>query len=184
MAKAGRVCGICSDPALSLKCDGLLASGFSLVQIAEQLGVSKYTVSRHGRHSVTKLSDKDAEKLPANKLDQLYDRCENLYHALAANGDIKASADILKVQARLAEQACQREESRQREAESNKNDPEQQWPTPAMLDNNKKKVDEAYAKAIAEGAIWCPCCGKRPVNPTAALARIQAYMETQNANSN
>ena len=111
MAKPGRQCTICASAEVALKCDALLASGWSLVEIATELGVSKFVVSRHKRHSALKLSDAEAKSLPEDRLETLYDRCDQLFSSLAANGDAKAAADILKTQARLAEAAVQRGEN-------------------------------------------------------------------------
>jgi len=181
--KPGRTCGICSSSDLSLKCDGLLASGFSLVEIAAQLGVSKYTVSRHGRHSALKLSDDDTAKLPADKLDVLYDRCESLFHSLAASGDAKAASDILKVQARLAEAACQREEKRQQTEADDPHDPLKP-PRPEYMTWIRDKVHACYEASVASGNyIWCPAGCGRPVPPEVALANIKAYLESHDANS-
>jgi hypothetical protein len=178
MAKPGRTCGICASPELALKADGLLASGFSLVEIAAQLGVSKYTVSRHGRHSVTKLSDTEAEKLPENKLDVLYDRCEQLFHSLAASGDAKGASNILAIQARLATAAVQREEAEQQEIDADVNDP-LKAPSPEYMNWIKNKVHDAYERAVtAGGMVWCPIGCGRPVNPLTIPERIRIYQES------
>ena len=170
MGARGKQCSICASPDLSLKCDGLLASGLSLIEIAAQLGVSKYTVSRHGRHSMLKLSDTEAEKLPANRLDQLYDRCESLYSALAGNGDVKAAADVLKVQTRLAESAVAREERKQRDASTDDNEKNaavvRDW-----CDKLIKVVDENQQKHFARGRILCPLCGGSTLTMTPNFVR-------------
>jgi hypothetical protein len=162
--KPGRVCGICASPDLSLKADSLLASGFSLVEIAAQLGVSKYTVSRHGRHSALKLTDAEAEKLPENKLDLLYDRCENLFHSLAASGDAKAAAGILTIQARLATAAVQREEVRQKEINDDKSDPVNDAGSVEFHDALLKKFEQLRVQERALGRMACPVCGSDSPN--------------------
>jgi hypothetical protein len=142
----------------------LLASGFSLVEIAAQLGVSKYTVSRHGRHSVSKLSDAEAEKLPANRLDLLYSRCEGLFHSLAAAGDAKAAAGILTIQARLATAAVQREEVRQKEAEADKSDPINDAGSVEFHDALLRKFEQLRVQERALGRMACPVCGSDSPN--------------------
>jgi hypothetical protein len=176
--KPGRVCSICASPEIALQCDGLIASGdFTLAQIATTLGISKYVVSRHSRHSVTKLSDAEAEKLPENKLEILFDRCEALYSALAGNGDIRGAGEILKVQTRLATTLAEREESKQQEIDADANDP-LKAPSPEYMNWIKNKVHEAYERAVtAGGMIWCPMGCGRPVNPQTIPERIRIYQE-------
>src|SRR5580692_542352 len=165
MAKPGRTCGICATPEIALKADGLIASGdFSLAQIANTLGISKYVVSRHSRHSVSKLSDIEATKLPENKLDLLYDRCESLFHSLAAAGDAKAAAGILTIQARLATAAVQREEVRQKEAEADKSDPINDAGSVEFHDALLKKFEQLRVQERALGRMACPVCGSDSPN--------------------
>jgi hypothetical protein len=174
--KPGRQCGICATPDLALKCDGLLASGYSLIEIASELNVSKFVVSRHKRHSALKLSDAEAKSLPEDRLETLYDRCDQLFSSLASAGDAKGAADILKTQARLAEAAVQRAEAKQEAAtETAATD---SAPTPAQFDNVKKKVDAFYKKQIEQGLmVWCPC--GRPIAPS----KLKAFVENYHADS-
>lgn len=114
MGKPGRVCSVCADPAVAFQVDELILRGDqSLAQIATQLNLSRFAVSRHSRHTVSKLSDAAVEKLPENRLTTLYNRTEQLYSALAAAGDIGKASEILKIQTRLATALAEREEKQQ-----------------------------------------------------------------------
>lgn len=82
-------------------------------QIATQLSLSKFSISRHSRHLLNKLSDADTEKLSEDRLTMLYNRTEQLYSALAAAGDIGKASELLKIQTRLAAALSEREEKQQ-----------------------------------------------------------------------
>ena len=185
MAKPGRICSICADPAVAFQVDARIAAGdCSLAQIATQLNLSKYAISRHSRHAVSKLSDAAVEKLADNKLDMLFDRCESLYSALAQNGDIRQASEILKVQTRLAQTLAEREETKQEAESVDPHDPEKTI-TVEQFDTNKNKVLAAYAQWREKwGWVTCPVCEhNRPIDPRIIPAKIKAYLETSNVNS-
>jgi hypothetical protein len=183
VAKPGRECTICASPEIALKADGLLASQYSLVEIATELGVSKFTVSRHKRHSALKLTEAEAKQLPEDRLETLYDRCDQLFQSLAAAGDAKAAADILKTQARLAEAAVARAETKAETLAETAATSD--VPTPQQFDNVRKKVFAAYAKWVEHGYVFCQFCGSRkPVPPEVLEKNIKAFMESQHVNSN
>ncbi len=180
--KPGRPCTICASAEAALQCDGLIASGVSLTKIAATLNVSKFVVSRHKRHSALKLTDAEAKSLPEDRLETLYDRCDQLFHSLAANGDARAASDILKTQARLAEAAVAREEKRQQSAAETS--ATSNAVTPEQFDANKKKVYACYEKWVTDwGWVRCPFCENiKPVDPKIIESNFKAYQEQHGNN--
>ena len=180
--RRGRACPICiADPMLRAKVDSLLESGAAYREISALIGFDKYKVARHRKHAFPAV----ANPVPAG--DEL-GQCDERLHALANQlstqytaaiscGDNKVALEITKVLARLETERHRRIVIRkQSEIDNPESDPLKSGaPSSAFLDHVKNKVWESFAKACGQGAIMCPCCGGRPVNPATVLGKFREY---------
>jgi len=163
----GKKCPLCL-PENSGKADALIASGVSYNDVGLALGVSKYSVSRHARHSasaqpIAETENLDELKVSDQRLATLLARLEAQYSAAVSVGDNKVALDITKVSARLEAEKHNRLVARkQADLDSGETDGR---PSVAWMDRFSREGVEltAYrekriAEALASGYRWCPLC--------------------------
>jgi hypothetical protein len=168
MARPGRPCKICSDAVLVAKVDSLLQTGESVRAIAALTGVDRFAIARHRRHSgfapaVAPDPDLDELQLSERRLESLANRLEQQYAAAVSTGDNRVCLEVTKVLSRIESERHHRLVDRKQKESDDDNDKLKEWPTILQATNVKRKVDEAHARDVANGAIMCPVCGGRPV---------------------
>ena len=180
MGRRGRACPLCTD--LRAKADALLASGISYREAAESLGVSKWSVSRHARHTAQAA---DAPIAPGDELaasDQrlhvLTERCEASWLSCASNGDIRAGLDVLKTAVRLELENRARILAKQEAVTETATNA---GPGVEHLDSIVRRYRaaqlELHTEALAGGEIDCPLCGTSTIKPSRIAERLRAYEE-------
>jgi hypothetical protein len=186
--KPGRPCSICANPEAALRADGLIAAGVSLIEIASTLGVSKFCVSRHKKHSSPTASETaPVDELAASdeRLLAISAQLQQQFLAATGSGDSKTALECTKLASRIETELHRRATKKAQTVADDANDSgKKRWPTPAQFDNVKRKVDAAYARQVEQGFVFCQFCqSNKPVDPRIIEKNIKAFMENQHANS-
>jgi hypothetical protein len=189
MGKRGRKCSLCADASIAMRADSFIASGISFGEIAATLGVSKFVVSRHRRHSTSgpqvavESSNLSALEQSENRLRELSQRAEQSWLAAAASGDARGALDILKSQIRLEVDRHSRL-LEQEQISTVQNDSSRSLTVAdldEMLHEAREQSEQRLADAVSRGEILCPVCGQSSVHPSVTAERMRAYGESRNA---
>jgi hypothetical protein len=167
VGKRGKSCPICtaSDPLVRAKGESLRETGSSLPEITALVpGFDRWQWQRHFKHMQAVVAPAPADALAASerRLAQLQERTEASWLAAASSGDAKSCLEILKAQIRMTVDHHERLLEKQQETIENSKDDGQ--PSAAWVTGIVEKVRNSYQRAIDNGAIWCPCCGRYPVD--------------------
>jgi hypothetical protein len=186
MARPGRPCKICSDPTLCAKVDALLQTGESHRAVSALTGTDRFSIQRHKKHAFPQTASEPENlselELSDQRLATLSGQLAAQYAAALTTADNRTALDILKVSARIEAERHSRLLEKAEAAAQDDNDPEKQLLiSPAQYDHVLKKVRSAYAKAVEDGAIMCPLCSARPVNPRTVQEFIRSHADAHDS---
>ncbi len=176
MGARGRKCAAC-DPAISGRIAALVEAGVAYAEIGAATGLSKYTISRHARHSkpdapAPVVSEPQDELETADQdLDKLIEDLRQQFNAAVSVGDSKHALSVSKAL------ATQQNEKRRRLLEKKKavaavTDPA--TGTLAIFDAIIRGTETFQQKQKGWGMVECPLCGEGMVYPKDARANLPA----------
>ena len=174
MGARGRKCAAC-DPAISARIAALAEVGTAYAEIGAAVNLSKYTISRHLRHSQPAApvvsEPKDDLEIADQDLDKLIEDLRQQFNAAVSVGDSKHALSVSKAL------ATQQNEKRRRLLEKKKavaavTDPA--IGTPALFDAILRSTETFQQKQKAWGMVECPLCGEGMIYPKDARAHLPA----------
>jgi hypothetical protein len=160
MGLRGRKCAAC-DPSVSARIAALVEIGVCYSEIAAAVGLSKFVISRHVRHSrpdaPVAAEPKDELAAAEEDLDSLVDQLQEQFRAAVATGEAKLALDVAKTLGR------QQSEKRRRLIEQRKvaaaaSDPATSPTSPAFFDQILRDTEQFRKQQESWGMIECPCC--------------------------
>jgi hypothetical protein len=161
MGARGRPCQICLSPELKVRVEATRETGASYREIAALVGLDKFKIARHFKHSPARpVADGLSElELSDKRLATLADRLEQQFASACVVGDQKLALDATKALSRIETERHRRivkkvEEEAQTGNKANANTPE--------------KIDEKLrwyrAQKVQANLPICSTCGQTVVS--------------------
>jgi hypothetical protein len=166
MGLRGRPCRVCLNPELQARVESERETGASYREIAALVGLDKYKIARHFKHSgqaasalpVAEAEDENLSELELSdkRLATISQRLEQQFASACAVADQKLALDATKALARVESERHRRivkKTEAATDAANGKGGPSIEYFDDLLRTQEKYKIEQ-----LSEGKIICPCC--------------------------